>query len=105
MLNVSDDFKLTDLQNYPNPAKSNTAFLFNLVGSKPPSSCKIKIYTVAGRLIKTLNFNGNIGINQIFWNCLDEDGDSIANGVYLYKLIIEGEGGSQTGIQKLVILK
>ena len=105
LLNVSDDFKLTDLQNYPNPAKSNTAFLFNLVGSKPPSSCKIKIYTVAGRLIKTLNFNGNIGINQIFWNCLDEDGDSIANGVYLYKLIIEGEGGSQTGIQKLVILK
>jgi hypothetical protein len=35
----------------------------------------------------------------------DSDGDYIANGVYLYKLFIEGDNKKESSAQKLVILK
>jgi hypothetical protein len=104
-LTVSSDFKISGLTNYPNPMKGFTTFLFNLSGCNTPSSCKIKIYTVAGRLIKEINTSANIGYNQIQWDGRDSDGDYMANGVYLYKLIIEGDNKKESSIQKLAILK
>ncbi len=104
-LSVNPDMKITDLKNFPNPMKTETSFLVNVSGSAPPSNSRIKIFTVAGRLIKTIEYPLNIGFNQIFWDGRDDDGDYIANGVYLYKLIIEGNGKKETSLQKLVVLK
>jgi flagellar hook assembly protein FlgD len=85
--------------------KSETNFLINLSGSSPPTGAKLKIFTVAGRVIKTINVNLSIGYNQIYWDGKDADGDYIANGVYLYKLIIDGNNKKETALQKLVVLK
>lgn len=104
-LTVNPDMRIFDLATYPNPMKNNTNFLFKLSGSNAPNYCKIKIFTVAGRLVKTINFPANIGYNQIQWDGRDDDGDYMANGVYLYRLIIEGNSKKETAIQKLVILK
>jgi hypothetical protein len=104
-LTVNNDFRILDLNNYPNPMKNQTTFMFNLSGSNIPTGCKIKIYTVAGRLIKQINASANIGYNQIPWDGKDSDGDYMANGVYLYKLIIDGDNKRETSIQKLAILK
>jgi hypothetical protein len=105
ILTVQNDLKIFDLTNYPNPMKSETSFIFKLSGSLPPSKSKIKIYTVAGRLIKEILFNAVIGFNNIEWDGRDSDGDYIANGVYLYKLFIEGDNKKESSAQKLVILK
>ena len=104
-LTVSPDFKILDINNYPNPMKNQTTFIFNISGGSIPTGCKIKIYTVAGRIVKQINSNANIGYNQVFWDGKDSDGDYMANGVYLYKLIIDGDNKRETSIQKLVILK
>jgi hypothetical protein len=104
-LTVNPDLKILDLKNFPNPMKNETNFIINLTGNMPPSSSKLKIFTVAGRLIKTIETPLNIGYNQVFWDGRDADGDYIANGVYLYKLIIEGNSKKETSLQKLVILK
>jgi len=85
--------------------KTETDFVFNLLGDSNPLNSKIKIYTTAGRLIKEINFNAVIGFNKIFWDGKDDDGDAPANGTYLYKIVTEGESKSETGIQKLVILR
>lgn len=105
LLTVNPDMKIYNLNTYPNPMKCQTNFIFNLSGSNLPNYCKIKIFTVAGRLVKTINFVPNVGYNQIPWEGRDDDGDYMANGVYLYKLIIEGNSKKETAIQKLVILK
>jgi hypothetical protein len=105
MLSVNPDMKIYDLNTYPNPMKSQTSFIFNLAGSNLPNNSRIKIYTVAGRLVKTISFIPNIGYNQIACYGRDNDCDYMANGVYLYKLIIEGSSKKETSIQKLVILK
>ncbi|MCX7833051.1 MAG: hypothetical protein N2490_02425, partial [Ignavibacteria bacterium] len=101
---VSNELIVKDLYNYPNPMKNETAFMFTLAGNMV-FDCKIKIYTVSGRLIKTIYAPVNIGYNQIFWDGRDDDGDEVANGVYFYKLVVEGDGKKETPIQKLVILK
>ncbi len=104
-LNVNPEFRITDLNNFPNPMKNNTSFLFNLSGEYPPTLCKIKIFSVSGRLIKTITHFANIGFNKVDWDGRDEDGDFVANGVYFYKLIVEGVNKLETKIEKLVVLK
>jgi hypothetical protein len=105
LLTVNPDMKIYDLNTFPNPMKTQTNFIFNLSGSNVPNYCKIKVFTVAGRLVKTITFPANIGYNQIPWDGRDDDGDYMANGVYLYKLILEGNSKKETSIQKLVILR
>ncbi len=102
---VSDELLIKDLYNYPNPMKTETSFMFNLAGSVTPGLFKIKIYTVSGRIIKELEYPVNIGFNQIPWDGKDADGDYVANGTYLYKLVAEDDSKSETQIQKLVVLR
>jgi len=105
ILSVNPLMKILDLYTFPNPMKNQTTFIFNLTGSTIPNRSKIKIYTVAGRLVKTIEFVPNIGYNRIPWDGRDEDGDYMANGVYLYKMIIDGISGKEASTKKLVILK
>ncbi|HCA42577.1 MAG TPA: hypothetical protein DEP28_04910 [Bacteroidetes bacterium] len=102
---VNDDLKILELTNYPNPMVDRTSFMFNLQGGINPRKCTIKIYTVAGRLVKDVIADAKIGYNQVDWDGRDNDGDNMANGVYLYKMILEGDSKTETSIQKLVILK
>jgi hypothetical protein len=102
---VSYAFSIKDLYNIPNPTRGETYFTFLLYAQKNPQACKIKIYTVAGRLIKEINSIAKVGFNSIYWDGRDQDGDSMANGIYLYKLILQDGNNTTTSIQKLAILR
>lgn len=102
---VSDELTVKDFYNFPNPMKNETNFIFNLAGSVVPDKFKIKIYTISGRLIKTIETPVIIGSNNIPWDGRDDDGDIIANGTYIYKLITEDGTDFVTLTQKLVVLR
>jgi hypothetical protein len=102
---VDSKLRINDIANYPNPMQTQTNFMFMLSGQSNPASCIVKIYTVAGRLIKEINANANIGYNSISWDGKDNDGDYIANGVYLYKFVIQGDSQTETATQKLAVLR
>lgn len=104
-LNVNEGLSVSEIYNYPNPMKNETDFIFSISGSIIPEMVKIKIYTVTGRLIRNLEYPAVHGINQIKWDGKDSDGDNLANGTYLYKLVIEDSDFSESQIQKLVLLK
>jgi hypothetical protein len=92
---VVDDSKLIvrEVYNYPNPFSSYTYFTFqhNL---NDAINVKIKIYTIAGRLIKEIEEENIVDkFVKIKWNGKDKDNDIIANGTYLYKLNIETADG------------
>jgi flagellar hook assembly protein FlgD len=73
-----------------------------------PDDLKIKIYSIAGRLIQELTVwraNLRIGFNRVPWDGRDRDGDVLSNGVYLYKVVMSIDGKSEEVIQKLVIVK
>lgn len=100
-------FSVSEIYNYPNPFSDKTSFLFQHNFDSPVST-DIKIYTVSGRLIKELQMN-NISEKNVFinWDGRDADNDVIANGVYLYKVLIKTDDGqySNSSVHKLVKLK
>lgn len=98
---------IRDIYNYPNPFSSNTVFTFqhNYSGS---IGVRIKIYTIAGRLVREIEKNNLLEkFVKIDWDGRDEDGDLLANGTYLYKVILEpaSDGGSQSVLGKLAIIR
>ncbi len=98
---------LKDVVNYPNPFSSNTTFTFRHNVSNP-INLKIKIYTVAGRMIKQIEQYGVLDkFVKIEWDGHDADGNRIANGTYIYKLIVESDDGQfkDNAIGKLSIIK
>jgi hypothetical protein len=103
----TDDLVIRDVYNYPNPFKSNTTFTFQQNLNRP-IDVKIKVYTIAGRMIKEVEQkNINQKFVKINWDGRDEDGDWLANGTYLYKLIVKTTDGdySESVIGKMAIIK
>ena len=102
---VTNSLQLLNVYNYPNPFSSTTYFTFKLTAI--PEELKIKIFTIAGRLVKQFDLKSselNYDFNRINWDGRDEDGDLLANGVYLYKIITSKSGEVKTQIQKLTIV-
>ncbi len=86
---VPADLTLESVLNYPNPVSDHTVFTFTL---SREAFIQIKIYTVTGRCIRKLDGHGQQGFNQFppeGWDGRDEEGDFVANGVYLYKVIAD----------------
>ena len=99
---------LTDVVNYPNPFNDETNFTFQLLGSDAGTEIEIKIYTITGRLIKSFDnlIPPSDGFNYDYlWDGRDDDGDLIANGVYIYKLVIRNESEQKEVIEKMVVLR
>ncbi len=107
--NVS--LKLTNVLNYPNPFVNYTEFWFNH-NSSDVLDVSIQIFTVSGKLIKTINGQTNIGSNtsavsrDLTWDGTDDFGSKIGKGVYVYKLKVRSSstGRQAEKIEKLVIL-
>ncbi|MDR3609563.1 MAG: type IX secretion system sortase PorU [Ignavibacteriaceae bacterium] len=89
-----NDLTLGDVYNYPNPFSGKTTFTFQQNLDRI-FNVKIKIYTVAGRLIKVID---EYGVHEkyvtIEWDGKDQDGNFIANGVYFYKVILNSTDGN-----------
>jgi len=57
-----------------------------------PAQCTIRIYTIAGALIKTLTKDSPFSDGSLSWNLVTEDGMDAAYGVYLYHVDAPGVG-------------
>jgi len=93
----TDQLTVADVFNYPNPfGASGTAFTFRQ-NQSAPLSVTVKIFTVAGRLIRTIQeYAPGDSFVRVPWDGRDGDGDVIAKGVYLYKLIVRTTDGRFT---------
>jgi hypothetical protein len=101
---VSNTPELKNIYNFPNPFKNDTYFTFEL-SSVLPEEIYIKVYTVAGRLIKDFLIplsDLKPGFNRIYWDGKDQDGDEIANGLYFYRIVAKISGIVKTSTEKLV---
>ena len=102
-----NELVLRDVYNYPNPFSSNTTFTFNQ-NLIQPIDVKIRIYTIAGRMIREIEQHGiSDRFVTIDWDGRDQDGSSIANGTYLYKVIVKTlDGERSTSITgKLAVIR
>jgi hypothetical protein len=82
-----DRLTLSEVWNYPNPFARETQFTFRQ-NQLVPLHVTIKIFTVSGRMIHSLEMiTGGEPFVRVPWDGRDRDGDTIANGVYFYKVI------------------
>lgn len=106
----SSELNIDHVYNYPNPFNNKTSFCFDHNMPNTDLNVKIQIFTITGKLIKTINTNINtIGFrvekDVIIWNGRDEFENKLANGVYFYKLKIKSSQGSfKEKLEKLFIL-
>jgi flagellar hook assembly protein FlgD len=100
---------LDHVLNYPNPFTTKTSFWFEHNKPGLDLKSKIEIFTVSGKLIKTLsqtiNTAGNRS-NEVEWDGKDEYGNRIGRGVYLYRLTVQSADGKRAQkMQRLVIIQ
>ncbi len=108
---VSDaEMVLDNVLNYPNPFVNYTEFWFNHNKPNEPLEVQVQIFTVSGKLVKTINqtvqSTGNLS-RSVTWDGLDDFGDKIGKGVYVYKLNVKSTLSNVKAekYEKLVILQ
>ncbi|MDP8201509.1 MAG: T9SS type A sorting domain-containing protein [Candidatus Tenebribacter burtonii] len=93
----SSDFSTT---NYPNPFNPTTTIEFSIQNF---SVVELSIFNIKGQIIKTLiNESLNIGDYSVTWNGVDEYGNSVSSGIYLYKLNVNDK---TEAVKKCLLLK
>ena len=102
-----DELVLNHVLNYPNPFTTKTRFWFEHNKPGQDLQVKVQIFTVAGKLIKTIKQTINDAGNrssEVEWDGRDEYGDKLGRGVYLYKLtVITQDNKKKEVLQKLVL--
>lgn len=85
-------------QNYPNPFNASTTIKFAL---PVDGKVSLKIYNVAGQLVKEYQQQMNAGYRSITWDGTNASGKVVASGVYFYKL----QAADFTKTLKMTLLK
>ena len=88
---------------YPNPVVSAGAVRF-VVEGQGIESIKVEVFDLTGKRV----FNsGFVMGNTLEWDLLDNEGLTVANGVYLYIVTVRGWDGQvvRSEVRKLVILE
>jgi hypothetical protein len=100
---------LDHVLNYPNPFTTKTQFFFEHNQVCESLEAQIQIFTVSGRLVKTINQSvrtAGFRTEGIDWDGRDDFGDQIGKGVYVYKVLVKNPNGDVAEkTQKLVLLK
>ena len=98
MFEVINESQITNFYPYPNPFSTSVRFVFTVTGMEVPDEIKIQIMTVTGRVVREILQNelgpiriGN-NITEYAWDGRDEFGDQLANGVYIYRVLIRMNG-------------
>jgi len=103
----NEELVLNHVLNYPNPFTTKTQFWFEHNRPGQNLQVKVQIFTVAGKVVKTIKQTINDAGNrscEVEWGGRDEYGDKIGRGVYLYRLtVITPEGKKKERIEKLVV--
>lgn len=86
-------------QNYPNPFNLETKISFSLTEDAQVS---LRIYNIRGQLVRTLvQERRPAGFHTVSWNGTNQNGETVASGVYLYRLNV----GEKSFSKKMSLLK
>ncbi|MBM3185036.1 MAG: type IX secretion system sortase PorU [Bacteroidetes bacterium] len=101
--------QLDKVYNFPNPFSTRTEFMFEHNQSCSFLDAQIQVYTISGKLVKTISKTidtKGFRVDGIDWDGMDEFGDPLAKGVYIYRLKIKNDlGETAEKTEKLVILR
>jgi tetratricopeptide (TPR) repeat protein len=87
------------VNNYPNPFNPETVISFALPAD---SQVSLIIYNIKGQKVRSLiNENYKRGHHKVVWNGRDENGSSVASGIYFYRI----QTSENSAVKKMLLLK
>jgi hypothetical protein len=87
-------------QNYPNPFNPTTSISFAVPAQ---SAVRLEIYSVLGERVKTLvDGRYSRAVYTVVWDGKDDAGQTVASGVYFYRLI---SNGNVIGSKKMLMIR
>ncbi len=104
----SNQIALKHVLNYPNPFTTKTAFYFEHNQCCTNMDVQIQIFTVAGKVVKTIQKTVNMEgyrSEPIEWDGMDDYKDKLGRGVYIYRIRVKAGKSVAEQYEKLVILK
>jgi hypothetical protein len=85
-------------QNYPNPFNLETKIDFAIPLA---SRVQMKIYNVAGQLVKMYQADYAAGVHSLIWDGTNTQGKNVGSGIYFYRM----EAGNFVQQKRMVLLK
>jgi hypothetical protein len=85
-------------QNYPNPFNPTTTISFSL---PKPTAWTLSVINVSGQVVKRYTGEAGVGSVTVTWDATDQDGRTVATGVYFYRL----DAGDFSETRKMVLMK
>jgi FlgD Ig-like domain len=85
----------------PNPFNPQTTIKFT---SASAGKASVRIYNVAGALVRSIDANVGVGANEVRWNGKSSEGSALASGVYFYKIVFPN-GETAKSPNNLVLVK
>ncbi|MBN1479339.1 right-handed parallel beta-helix repeat-containing protein [candidate division KSB1 bacterium] len=93
-------------QNYPNPFNPVTTIEYRLPHQ---GHVMLAIYNLAGQHIRTLvDEEQNAGVHSQMWNAMDENGNTVSSGIYLYRIYVQNKAAGREAWQserKMIVLR
>ena len=91
-------------QNYPNPFKSHTRFMFTIEENILPETVKIQITDLAGSVLRELSNKelGTLSVGEnhpsFAWDATDQSGIALPAGTYFYNIYAQDSDGNNKRI-------
>jgi len=92
------------VRNIPNPIRSEhtTTFKVEGKGAELVQAIRVEIYDQAGQRVFTQDINSK----ELEWHTVNDAGELLANGVYLYQVWVKiGDTWYPTGVHKLAVVR
>jgi hypothetical protein len=89
-------------QNYPNPFNPETRVVYGIPADVTPRDrVQLDIFSVDGRLVRTMDVDRTPGWHEVVWDGTDDRGRVQATGLYVTRLVV----GSMVETQKMTMVK
>jgi len=86
-------------QNFPNPFNPTTSIRYDIAET---ADANLVIYNMLGQQVRTLvNGKQDVGYYQVVWNGLNDAGQPVATGIYIYHL----QAGQYSKTMKMAFIK
>ena len=105
----SNGMSIVNLFNLPNPVRDETDFLFDHNQISNNMKVDIHIYDIMGRWVTTLSEiveGTSTRITPIHWNGCGSHGETLRNGIYVYRVVTTNDKGETASlVSKLVLCR
>jgi hypothetical protein len=98
---VPNPYVMTNQLEPRNPVSNTERGDRRLYFANVPQRCTIRIYTLAGELVETIEHNSTLDDGKAFWDLRTKDNMNIAYGLYLFH--VDSEEGEYVG--KFAVIK